>query len=198
MLPALTNAVLGVEIASPGASRVEVTPPRTTTGANRTKVTSARGRLATERGPVGVSWRRTDPRHFALELTVPDNVTAVVRLPATTARRARGRARARIREGSPAGSGRIGNRSRRDRFRPLLLRRGSRADHAKSRRVDVGGRTRGLPDDRGGRVLRGGTPAVVGLTRQRMSASLASRSVPSAGAPRRDPRPPPRRRFARR
>lgn len=94
VLPALTNAVLGVKIVAPGASRVEVTPPRTTsstrsTVANVTNVTSARGRLATERGPVGVSWRRTDPRHFALELTVPDNVAAVVRLPATTARSVR-------------------------------------------------------------------------------------------------------------
>ena len=79
VLPALTTAVLGVEVASPGAGRVEVTPPRTNVG-------SAQGRLATERGPVSVGWHRIDSRHLRLELTVPDNVVAGVRLPAALAR----------------------------------------------------------------------------------------------------------------
>jgi alpha-L-rhamnosidase len=79
VLPALTTAVLGIQVASPGASRVDVTPPRT-------NVSSARGRLATERGPVSVGWHRIDSQHFRLELTVPDNVVASVRLPAELAR----------------------------------------------------------------------------------------------------------------
>ena len=79
VLPALTTAVLGVEVASPGARRVDVTPPRT-------NVASARGRLATERGPVSVGWHRIDSRHFRLDLTVPDNVSATVRIPAKFAR----------------------------------------------------------------------------------------------------------------
>ena len=79
VLPALTNDVLGVRVAAPGASRVAVAPPHTT-------VTFARGRLATERGPVAVAWRRTDAEHLTLELTVPDNVVAAVRLPTANAR----------------------------------------------------------------------------------------------------------------
>jgi hypothetical protein len=40
-----------------------------------------------------VSWRRADARHFALEVIVPDNVTATVQLPATAAREVRERGR---------------------------------------------------------------------------------------------------------
>jgi alpha-L-rhamnosidase len=79
VLTALTSDVLGVQVMAPGATRVEVTPPQTS-------VTSARGRLATERGRVTVVWHRVDPTHFTLDLTVPDNVTAVVRLPAASTR----------------------------------------------------------------------------------------------------------------
>ena len=79
VLPALMTAVLGVETASPGAARIDVIPRHTT-------VASARGRLATERGPVSVAWHRTDARHFRLELTVPDNVVASVHVPARFAR----------------------------------------------------------------------------------------------------------------
>ena len=79
VLPALTTTVLGVTVASPGASRIEVKPPRT-------NIASARGRLATERGPVSVAWHRIDARHFTLELTVPDNVVASVYLPAAFVR----------------------------------------------------------------------------------------------------------------
>jgi alpha-L-rhamnosidase len=84
VLPGLVDTVLGVRVAAPGASRVEVTP-----GRRITSITSARGRIATERGPIKVAWRRTDARHFTLALTVPDNVTATVRLPATAARNVR-------------------------------------------------------------------------------------------------------------
>lgn len=87
VLPAFTTAVLGITTAAPGASRIEVSPPRPS--GSKSSVTNARGRLATERGPIDVSWRRTDARHLALELTVPDNVTAVVRLPAAAARNVR-------------------------------------------------------------------------------------------------------------
>ena len=78
VLPALTDDVLGVQVAA-GASRVAVAPPHTT-------VTFARGRLATERGPIAVAWRRIDAEHLTLDLTVPDNVTASVALPTANAR----------------------------------------------------------------------------------------------------------------
>jgi len=79
VLPELTTSVLGVRVATPGASRVDVTPPHT-------NITNARGRLATERGPVSVAWHRKDARHFTLQLIVPDNVVASVHLPAAFAR----------------------------------------------------------------------------------------------------------------
>jgi alpha-L-rhamnosidase len=69
-------------VTAPGANQVAVNPPRTT-------VNRASGRLATERGPVTVAWHRVDPLHFGLDLTVPDNVTAVVALPAPSVRAVR-------------------------------------------------------------------------------------------------------------
>ncbi|MDQ1533870.1 MAG: alpha-L-rhamnosidase [Actinomycetota bacterium] len=75
VLPELMTEVLGVQVATPGASRVDVRPPHTS-------ITNARGRLATERGPVSVAWHRKDARHFTLQLTVPDNVVATVHVPA--------------------------------------------------------------------------------------------------------------------
>jgi alpha-L-rhamnosidase len=75
VLPELMTAVLGVQVTTPGASRVDVRPPHTS-------ITNARGRLATERGAVSVAWHRKDARHFTLQLTVPDNVVATVHLPA--------------------------------------------------------------------------------------------------------------------
>jgi alpha-L-rhamnosidase len=76
VLPALTTDVLGVSVTKPGASEVTVAPPTLST------VTSARGRLATERGPVAVAWKRIDATHFKLDLTVPDNVVAHITVPA--------------------------------------------------------------------------------------------------------------------
>jgi alpha-L-rhamnosidase len=76
VLPALTTDVLGVSVTKPGASEVTVAPPTLST------VTSARGRLATERGPVAVAWKRIDATHFKLDVTVPDNVVAHITVPA--------------------------------------------------------------------------------------------------------------------
>ncbi|MDQ1465661.1 MAG: alpha-L-rhamnosidase, partial [Actinomycetota bacterium] len=87
VLPALTSTVLGVQVTEPGARRVAIAPPRTS-------ITSARGRLATERGPVSVAWHRADARHFTLEVTVPDNVVGTVRLPALNVRNVRERGHA--------------------------------------------------------------------------------------------------------
>ena len=86
VLTALTTDILGARVTTPGAGRVEVVPPRT-------NIASARGRLATERGPITVSWHRTDAKHFALDVTVPDNVVATVQLPAARTREIRERDR---------------------------------------------------------------------------------------------------------
>ena len=79
VLPVLSADILGVRVTAPGASTVSVTPPRTS-------VTSAKGRLATERGAVSVAWHRVDATHFSMQLTVPDNVVASVELPAASLR----------------------------------------------------------------------------------------------------------------
>jgi alpha-L-rhamnosidase len=76
VLAVLQADVLGVRVGSPGAARIEVAVPDLAPFA-------AVGVVPTQRGPVRVAWRRTR-RHVVLDLTVPANVDAVVRLPAGT------------------------------------------------------------------------------------------------------------------
>jgi hypothetical protein len=77
-ISAILQALLGIEVTGPGAAAVTITPPDR--GLQR-----ARGTEWTERGPVSVAWTRSG-RGFALDVTVPVNVTATVVLPAGSGR----------------------------------------------------------------------------------------------------------------
>jgi alpha-L-rhamnosidase len=78
VLAVLQEDMLGVTVAAPGASRVDVRIPSV-------GVMRARGRVPTQRGPVLVSWNRTAD-DYRIELTVPANVVATVHLPAVASR----------------------------------------------------------------------------------------------------------------
>ena len=74
ILAVLQSDLLGVRFDAPGAARIVVAVPTLTRF-------RAAGMLPTQRGPVRISWYRADDR-LSLDLAVPANVTAVVRLPA--------------------------------------------------------------------------------------------------------------------
>ncbi|MGW5364050.1 family 78 glycoside hydrolase catalytic domain [Actinopolymorpha pittospori] len=65
--------LLGVRVTTPGAATVEVAPPRCA-------LTYARGAVPTERGVVSVDWERSG-EEFRVQVEVPANVVATVRLP---------------------------------------------------------------------------------------------------------------------
>jgi len=73
VLAVLQEDMLGVTVAAPGASRVDVHIPNV-------GVIRARGRVPTQRGAVLMSWNRT-PNGYKIELSVPANVVATVHLP---------------------------------------------------------------------------------------------------------------------
>lgn len=75
----VTRGLLGITVTGVGASSVEVEPPAS-------GLASASGAEYTERGPVSVSWHRVSGTggEVNLTVTVPDNVTATVALPAGT------------------------------------------------------------------------------------------------------------------
>jgi hypothetical protein len=73
-ISAILQALLGIEVTSPGAATVRIAPPAT-------GLRDARGSEWTERGQVGVAWYRTGGG-ITLDATVPVNVTATVVLPA--------------------------------------------------------------------------------------------------------------------
>jgi alpha-L-rhamnosidase len=76
IIPPLLEDILGVRIAAPGAAQVDVrTPPLTM---------SAHGVVATQRGPVAISWTR-GAAGFSLTVDIPANMTATVHLPARAA-----------------------------------------------------------------------------------------------------------------
>jgi hypothetical protein len=77
----VTRGLLGITVTGVGASSVEVAPPASTAG-----LSSAYGTEYTERGEVTVSWHRVSGTggETALTVTVPDNVTVTVSLPAGT------------------------------------------------------------------------------------------------------------------
>jgi hypothetical protein len=71
----ILQSLLGLEVTSPGAATVLISPP-----ANGLR--AARGTEWTERGPVEVDWKRTS-RGLSLMIDVPVNVAATVVLPAS-------------------------------------------------------------------------------------------------------------------
>lgn len=75
----VTRGLLGITVTGVGASSVQIEPPAA-------GLASASGTEVTERGPVGVSWHRISGTSgpVSLQVTVPDNVTATVALPAGT------------------------------------------------------------------------------------------------------------------
>lgn len=85
IIPPLQEDVLGVRIDAPGAATVDVRPPRLTM--------SVHGVVATQRGPVPISWARTG-NGFTLAVTIPANMTATVHIPAASVDRVRESGRA--------------------------------------------------------------------------------------------------------
>jgi len=79
VLTVLQNNVLGVTVTEPGAARVNVQTPDLNTMA-------ATGVYVTQRGRIPISWNRAGPGHFSLDVTIPDNVTATLHIPATNLR----------------------------------------------------------------------------------------------------------------
>ena len=69
----ILQTLLGVSVTAPGAAQVLIRPPAS-------GLTSASGSVPTQRGDVGVSWRRTGS-HLTLTVDVPVNVRAEVQLP---------------------------------------------------------------------------------------------------------------------
>jgi alpha-L-rhamnosidase len=72
VLAVLQDDVLGVHSTAPGGAALDVRAPRTS-------VTHADGTIATQRGPVPISWRR-EGIHETIDITVPVNVTATVHI----------------------------------------------------------------------------------------------------------------------
>jgi len=72
VLVSIQRALLGIRDLGPGGAHLDVAPPAE-------GIDSASGTVPTERGPVEVSWDRDGG--FSLDLTVPWNATATVRLP---------------------------------------------------------------------------------------------------------------------
>jgi alpha-L-rhamnosidase len=76
VLPALQEDILGVTIVAPGAAQVEIRTPDLTM--------TAHGLVATQHGPIQISWTRRRGR-FMLAVTIPANMTAAVYVPAPRA-----------------------------------------------------------------------------------------------------------------
>jgi hypothetical protein len=72
----MVESVLGVSVTSPGAATVRIAPPALTT-ADLHRVS---GTAWTQRGTVGVTWKRTDGG-LVLDVHVPANVKATVAIP---------------------------------------------------------------------------------------------------------------------
>jgi alpha-L-rhamnosidase len=66
--------LLGVDVTSPGAATVSITPPDK-------GLSHASGSQWTQRGSVDVDWSRAQGGHVVLQVNVPVNVTATVSLP---------------------------------------------------------------------------------------------------------------------
>ena len=73
----MTRGLLGITPEGVGEPAVDIAPP------DRQALSAASGTEWTERGPVSVAWRRSGRAgEVALRVSVPDNVTATVALPA--------------------------------------------------------------------------------------------------------------------
>jgi alpha-L-rhamnosidase len=74
VLAVLQDDLLGVRADQPGAAHLAIRIPSTS-------VTSARGVVATQRGPVPVSWTRSPDGAETLSLQIPANATATAEFP---------------------------------------------------------------------------------------------------------------------
>jgi alpha-L-rhamnosidase len=72
VLAVLQDDILGVHSIAPGGAALDVQAPLTS-------VTRAEGIVATQRGPVPITWTRAGARE-TIDITVPVNVTATVHL----------------------------------------------------------------------------------------------------------------------
>lgn len=72
------ETLLGVRVTSPGAATIAIVPPRT-------RLSSARGTVPTQRGPVKVDWRRATSGALTVAVEVPVNVRATISLPVRAA-----------------------------------------------------------------------------------------------------------------
>jgi alpha-L-rhamnosidase len=81
VLVQIQRSLLGVRPTGPGFATFEVSPP---TGG----LAAARGSVPTPRGAISVAWSRPPASHppFSVEVTVPPNSTAQVRVPGRTVR----------------------------------------------------------------------------------------------------------------
>jgi alpha-L-rhamnosidase len=75
VLAVLQDDILGVRTAAPGATAIDVRVPKTS-------VTRATGTVVTQRGKIPVTWTRDAGGHETIDVVVPVNVTATVRLAA--------------------------------------------------------------------------------------------------------------------
>ena len=75
VLTVLQDDVLGVRVTAPGASSVDVATPAITP-------MRASGVVVTQRGRIPITWNRSAPGHFSLQVTIPDNVVATIHVPA--------------------------------------------------------------------------------------------------------------------
>jgi alpha-L-rhamnosidase len=80
VLSVLQDVVLGISVSTPGAANVDVRLPDL-------MPMHATGVYVTQRGRIPISWSRPGPGRFALDVTIPANVTATVHLPASSAAR---------------------------------------------------------------------------------------------------------------
>ncbi|HEU5161495.1 MAG TPA: family 78 glycoside hydrolase catalytic domain [Streptosporangiaceae bacterium] len=101
----IVQTLLGVTVTAPGAAQVRIRPPAA-------GLAAASGSAPTQRGHVGVTWRRAGS-HLTLTVDVPVNVRAEVQIPATGRVRVAGPGEARflgVRDGHATysvGSGRL-------------------------------------------------------------------------------------------
>jgi alpha-L-rhamnosidase len=73
VLAVLQDDLLGVRVSAPGGARVEVSVPSS-------PVSTATGVVSTQRGPIPISWTRTAAGAETIDVTIPANVVATVRL----------------------------------------------------------------------------------------------------------------------
>jgi hypothetical protein len=76
VLTIMQEDLLGVTVAAPGASAITVKTPALTP-------MRVSGVAVTQRGRVPITWNRSAPGRFSLQITVPGNVQAVIHIPAS-------------------------------------------------------------------------------------------------------------------